>query len=153
MALYLVQHGKSLPKDADPQQGISDAGRTEVERIAAVARGYDIGVAAIVHSGKKRAFQTAEIFASAFQITDNVTLRSGLNPLDEVAEFAATLDPADNLMAVGHLPFMQRLTSYLVANDAEITVFKFQNGGIVCLDRDTQGGKWYIKWTLMPNIG
>ena len=29
MALYLVQHGKSLPKDIDPDQGISETGRAE----------------------------------------------------------------------------------------------------------------------------
>jgi phosphohistidine phosphatase len=29
MALYLVQHGKSLPKDQDPDQGLSEDGTTE----------------------------------------------------------------------------------------------------------------------------
>ena len=152
MAIYLAQHGKSLPKDADPQQGISDVGRAEVERIAAVARGYGVGVAAIVHSGKMRASQTAEIFASAFEIPDKVTACIGLKPLDDVTEFAATLNPGDNLMAVGHLPFMERLTSYLGTKNAEIIVFKFQNGGIVCLDQDSEGSPWYIKWALMPII-
>ena len=53
MALYLVQHGKSLPKDIDPDQGISETGRAEVERIAAVAANYGIRIARIAHSGKK----------------------------------------------------------------------------------------------------
>jgi len=29
MALYLVQHGKSLPKDKDPQKGLSEEGIIE----------------------------------------------------------------------------------------------------------------------------
>ena len=62
MALYLVQHGKSLPKDIDPEQGISDTGRAEVERIAVVAANYAVQIAGIAHSGKKRALQTAAIF-------------------------------------------------------------------------------------------
>jgi len=39
MALYLVQHGKSLPKDVDPDQGLSDEGKSEVQRIVGVAEG------------------------------------------------------------------------------------------------------------------
>ena len=34
MALYLIQHGKSLPKDQDPDQGLSEDGITETEQIA-----------------------------------------------------------------------------------------------------------------------
>ena len=39
MALYLVQHGRSRPKDVDPDQGLSDEGAAETKRIAEVARG------------------------------------------------------------------------------------------------------------------
>ncbi len=42
MALYLVQHGKCLPKDVDLDQGLSQEGISEVERIADVARGYAV---------------------------------------------------------------------------------------------------------------
>jgi len=37
MALYLVQHGKSLPKEVDPEQGLSKK-HCRVERIAQVAK-------------------------------------------------------------------------------------------------------------------
>ena len=153
MALYLVQHGKSLPKDVDPQQGISQEGRADVDRIAAVSYSYGIRVAKIVHSGKLRALQTAEIIATVFDISDKMTARNGLKPLDDVAVFAATVKPEDDLMVVGHLPFMEKLTAYLVVGDKEKTVFKFQNGGIVCLDKGVENRTWYIKWTLMPMIG
>jgi phosphohistidine phosphatase len=56
-------------------------------------------------------------------------------------------------MLVGHLPFMEKLTSYLVTGNADKTVFKFQNGGIVCLEEDVAKNSWFIKWTLMPHIG
>jgi len=153
MALYLVQHGKSLAKDIDPQQGLSEEGRAEAERIASVAKGYSIKVSGIVHSGKKRALQTAEIFASALDIPDHVEERPGLKPLDDVAAFAAAVTSNDNLMLVGHLPFMERMTSYLTTGSTENLVFKFQNAGILCLDEDTQAKSWYVKWTLMPHIG
>ena len=152
MALYLVQHGKSLPKDVDPDQGLSDEGKADVRRIADVASGYGVTVSRIAHSGKKRARQTAEIFGTALTPSLDPAERGGLKPLDDVTATADDLDARDNLMLVGHLPFMERLTSYLVTGSTESLVFKFQNGGILCLDQDPNGGLWYIKWSLMPHI-
>jgi phosphohistidine phosphatase len=153
MALYLVQHGKSLPKDQDPDQGLSREGIGDVERIAGVARGYGVRVAAIRHSGKKRALQTAEIFSTALNPEKGVETMDGIKPLDDVTAVAATLRSDDNVMLVGHLPFMERLTSYLTTGAADKLIFKFQNGGIVCLEQDPESKSWYIKWTLMPRIG
>jgi phosphohistidine phosphatase len=48
---------------------------------------------------------------------------------------------------------MERLTAYLVTGYFEKPVFKFQNSGIVCLDKDSATESWVIKWTLMPHIG
>jgi phosphohistidine phosphatase len=153
MPVYLVQHGKSLPKEIDPEQGISAEGRAEVERIAEVAAGYNIRVSEIQHSGKKRARQTAEIFANAISPPHGIRERKGLKPLDDVAVLSRDLNNRDNLMLVGHLPFMARLTSFLITGAIEPAVFKFQNGGIVSLHIDPATGLWMIQWTLMPNIG
>ena len=152
MALFLVQHGQSLPQDQDPQKGLSVEGIAETERIAEVAKGYKVPVAGITHSGKTRARQTAEIFAKALEPGGGMNERSGLSPLDDVAAFAGSIDSADNRMLVGHLPFMERLAAYLITGSIERCVFKFQNSGIVCLDMDPNSQGWVIKWTLMPHI-
>jgi phosphohistidine phosphatase len=152
MALFLVQHGKSLPKNQDPQKGLSAEGIAETERIAEVAKGYNVPVAGITHSGKTRARQTAEIFAKALEPGGGIDERSGLSPLDDVADFAGSIDSAGNRMFVGHLPFMERLSAYLITESIEKPVLKFQNSGIVCLDMDPDSQCWVIKWTLMPHI-
>jgi len=152
MALYLVQHGISLPRDQDPKQGLSETGIAQVQRIANVARDYQIAVAAIHHSGKKRACQTAEIFAEVLVPKNGLREINGLRPLDDVTALAQNLRSDTNIMLVGHLPFMERLVSFLTTGDIDRRVFKFQNGGIVCLDQDPENQSWYIKWTLMPNI-
>jgi phosphohistidine phosphatase len=56
-------------------------------------------------------------------------------------------------MLVGHLPFMDRMASYLVTGSTNRPVFKFQNSGIVCLHKNPDTDSWVIVWTLMPNIG
>lgn len=153
MALYLVQHGQSLPKDVDPDQGLSEKGVAETERIAEVAKNYHINVGKILHSVKTRARKTADILASALNPTESVKEVEGLKPMDDVAAFAAALSPDTNTLLVGHLPFMERMTAYLVTGSIDKPVFKFQNSGIVCLDKDPETDSWVIVWTLMPNIG
>jgi len=153
MALYLVQHGQSLPKDVDPDQGLSEKGVAETERIAEVAKNYHINVGKILHSVKTRARKTADILASALNPTESVKEVEGLKPMDDVAAFAAALNPDTNTLLVGHLPFMERMTAYLVTGSIDKPVFRFQNSGIVCLDKDPETGSWVIVWTLMPNIG
>jgi len=152
MALYLVQHGQSLPKDVDPDQGLSEKGVAETERIAGVAKNYNINVGQIRHSVKTRARKTAEILASALLPGGDVKEVQGLKPMDDVAAFAASLNPDSNTMLVGHLPFMERMASYLIIGSIDKPVFKFQNSGIVCLDKDPDSKSWIIKWTLMPRI-
>ena len=153
MALFLVQHGKSLPKNEDPKKGLSKEGIAETKRIAEVAKGYNIHVSGITHSGKTRARQTAEIIESILKPEGGIQESSGLNPIDDVTAFAEKIDSTANRMLVGHLPFMERMTSYLITGSIEKPVFKFQNSGIVCLDKYPTTPFWVIKWTLMPNIG
>lgn len=152
MAIFLVQHGISLPKEKDPNKGLSDEGIAETKRIAEVAKEYKVRVSGITHSGKTRALQTADIFSSALEPENGLEERNGLNPLDDVTAFADTIDSAENRMFVGHLPFMERITAFLITGYMEKPVFKFQNSGIVCLDQDPVTQSWVIKWTLMPNI-
>ncbi len=155
MALYLVQHGKSANKEVDPQKGLTDEGRQEAERIAQVAEGYGITIKKIIHSRKKRAEQTAAVYHATLAVEAPLEMVFGIDPLDDVRLFAEGLDPQADMMVVGHMPFMQRLVSYLTAGSDAIRVYQFQNAGIVCLDADKgEDGKWdwYIKWTLNPNI-
>ena len=152
MSIYLVQHGLSNPKETDPDQKLSEHGIADVTRIAGVAKGYSVPVTKIYHSGKDRARMTAEIFEAMLAPSQGILTLEGLGPKDDIRTFAGTLDHASNIMYVGHLPFMQKLTSFLVSGLEDITVFRFQNGGIVCLDRDNDAKLWYIRWTLMPRI-
>ncbi len=153
MALFLVRHGKSLPKDKDAAKGLSEEGILEIEHIAGVAKKYGVNVSRIMHSEKKRALQTAEIFASALKPDGGIQEIKGINPLDDVAAFADKIEISDNLMLVGHLPFMQRLTSYLITGSIEKPVFKFHNGSILCMDKNSEAVQtWFIKWALMPHL-
>ncbi|MGD9158460.1 MAG: phosphohistidine phosphatase SixA [Desulfobacteraceae bacterium] len=151
MPLLLVQHGKNLPKEKDPEKGLSPEGQKEVEQIAGMLRDYRVSVNEIWHSGLKRARETADIFAAYINSSLEPIKKDGIAPLDDVTEL--NLNPDENPMIVGHLPFMERLVSFLVTGTPDRPpVVKFQNSGVVALDKNAETGVWYIKWTLFPNI-
>jgi phosphohistidine phosphatase len=152
MVVYLVQHGRSFPKEVDPARGLTDQGRAEVERVASKTSKIGISVALIIHSGKTRALKTAEIFAERLTPGSQPIMEPGLNPHDDVAAFAATLPARDNLMVVGHLPFMERLVSHLITTTPGKPVIRFRNAGIVCLEYDGMENTWAIRWALTPEI-
>ena len=152
MAFYIVQHGISLTKDFDPEKGLSPQGIEEVEKIAQVAQQYGVKVARIQHSGKKRARQTAELLATFLMPVLGLQEVVGINPLDDVAAFASQVNYTANMMVVGHLPFLERLISFLIIGRQGPTVFKLQNGGILCLDQIENWDSPAIKWALMPRV-
>lgn len=150
MALYLVQHGQCLDKEIDPNRSLSPEGRATITQVALTAANAGIVVSTIYHSGKTRAFQTAELFSEQLK-AEHIKSIQGLSPLDKVTDFINQFQFADKSMIVGHLPFMDRLSSYLLTGNQQPSIVKFQNAGIICLDQD-ESNQWYLKWTIMPVI-
>jgi len=139
---YLVRHGEAQREDVDPERHLTERGVEEVRRIATVAVD-EVGVrpARILHSGKARARQTAEIWAGL--VGADVTETDGLTPNDDPAIWAERLESeGDGLMLVGHLPHLERLTGLLVTGDADRSVAGFAAGGLVALERDA--GSWRV---------
>ena len=152
MPLYLVRHGEAHSEAVDPDRSLTEAGKATVDGMAQMAAAFKIPVSQIFHSGKTRARQTADIFFNYLKPSAAVTEIKAINPNDDVTKIAPKLDPALNTMIVGHLPFMERLVSYLITGLPDQSIIKFQAGGIVCLDKSEKNGSWYIKWALMPKM-
>lgn len=152
MKIYLVQHGDALPKEADPQRCLSERGRRDIERIAAFLGNAKVRVSGILHSGKKRAEQTAVLLAASVGAVDRPDKTSGIDPLDPVDAFVPLVNAwTEDTMVVGHLPFMGRLVSHLIfGNDAASTV-AFVPGTVVCLER-SEDGHWSIAWMVPPDL-
>ncbi len=152
MKLYLVQHGQALTDKADPARPLSKAGEADVRAMAAFLAGTQIAVARIVHSGKLRARQTAELLARAFASPPPVSERSGLNPNDPPEALASQLTGwRDDAMIVGHLPFLGRLVALLVCGQAQRSVVAFTPGSIVCLEPADADG-WLAAWVIRPEL-
>jgi len=151
MKLYMMQHGEARPEQDDPARPLTDRGRAEVERVARAAARLDLGIAQVVHSGKLRARQTAEIVAACLEPAPALGEMSGLGPNDDpriAAEAVAV--PSGPRLLVGHLPHLSRLASLLILGDGDRGVVAFRMGGLVCLSHG-EGG-WRLAWALTPDL-
>lgn len=153
MKLYLVQHGKALPREVNPDRGLSEVGRLEVETVAQQARAWAIRPSRIIHSSKTRARQTAEILESALTPGVPCAEQEGLDPLDDVLVTAQRMPVGEDVMIVGHLPFLSRLASYLVTGSPGVEICAFRHGGIVCLVPNPNSELWLLAWAIVPSPG
>ena len=150
MRLYLVQHGLALSEERDPARPLSEEGRAAARRSAENASRLGVRVAEIRHSTKLRAAQTAEEFERALAVPRREV--PGLAPKDDVDAVARELASSkDDVMIVGHQPFLGRLAALLLCGDAGLPVVRFQNAGLVRLDRD-EDGRWTLTWNLPPEV-
>jgi phosphohistidine phosphatase len=150
--LYLVQHGEAVPEDVDPTRPLAERGRADVRQVAAFLAEAGVRTDRVWHSGKRRAEQTAAILAAALAPDRTPVARAGLDPKDPtdgVAQEAAAWE--DDVMLVGHLPFMARLASRLLAGRADAGVVAFEPGSVLCLER-TEQQRWTIAWMLRPAL-
>jgi phosphohistidine phosphatase len=152
MELYLVQHGEAAPKDADAARPLTGGGRDDVIRVGRSARAAGVSVAAVYHSGKLRAQQTAEILAAELGVDAPSAVLEGLSPNEDPSLVAGVLDSLGTpALVVGHLPHMSRLCSLLVTGDPKLQIVRFRMGGIVALARGDSGG-WGVSWMLTPDV-
>ena len=152
MKIYLVQHGNAVAKEANPERPLSEKGRREVERIAGFIKPLNISVGCLWHSPKTRAVQTAEILAGAIKCDGGVIEHEGLGPNDDVAKLRNEVAGSKkNIMTVGHLPFLSRLTSLLIAGNESAEVAAFKQGGIVCLESCDEN-LFVICWMVTPEL-
>jgi phosphohistidine phosphatase len=150
MKLYLIQHGEARPENEDPERPLTDRGKGEVHRVSKVAEKMAVNPAKIYHSGKLRAKQTAEYMSAALKRPAEVA--SGLNPMDDVRLWADRLTKGkEDLMLVGHLPFMEKLAAYLLSGKENSRLVLFRYGAIVCLEQQ-EDQTWGIRWILTPEM-
>ena len=148
--LFLVRHGEATSPDEDPLRPLTTIGQRDVARVADWAAMIGIRVDEIRHSGKLRAQQTAEILAERLAAAPP-QVAVGLAPNDDAEPVADQLQRAGgNIMLVGHLPFLGRLASLLLAGDAERNVISFDAGALLGLCRTADG--WTTVCLTQPNL-
>ena len=152
MKLYLVQHAEACTKDIDPQRPLTEQGGEDMARLAARLKHSGMHVGRIIHSGKLRAKQTAEYLAQALAPGLELEESGLLNPDDNPKAFDWQSESWDtDTLVIGHLPFMAKLVSHLLAGDENRIVTGFTPGSVVCLE-SRHDEHWQLNWMLRPEL-
>ncbi|MCP4370477.1 MAG: phosphohistidine phosphatase SixA [Deltaproteobacteria bacterium] len=153
MKVYLVQHGVSSPEGEDPQKGLTNQAEADVEKMARFIGQMDQQYEAVFHSDKKRARQTAQILGKHLKHVLGVHETDFLGPMDDVDVWRNRILCSDgDPVLVGHLPFLNKLASRLVAEDENKQIVSFQNGGMVCLEGNSDNENFSVKWAITPDM-
>ena len=151
MHLYLVQHAEPRRKEEDPQRPLTEKGRADILKVAAfISEGTHLKPFKILYSGKTRARQTAELLAERLLPKGGVEAAEDLDPMADPSIWVHRLNRENrDLMLVGHLPHLSKLTARLICNDERIKIIDYQMGGVVCLGRDEESS-WFVQWVVVP---
>jgi phosphohistidine phosphatase len=153
MILYLVHHGDAVGPDIDTRRPLSEAGRREVEKLAAEAAARGARPQVVWHSGKLRTKQTAEAFWRACNALAEFQAARDLQPDDPPQWIRDRLigETRDVLIA-GHFPHLPRVHALLTdtgdsrtssggGRDVSDATAGFPLHGVVALIRnDSRGG-------------
>ncbi|MCH7954591.1 MAG: phosphohistidine phosphatase SixA [Candidatus Marinimicrobia bacterium] len=150
MKLYLMRHGEAEGIYDNEEPRLSARGEAEVNRIVNALSSMEIRLDHIYHSGKLRARQTAEMVGSKLGVDILISEKEGMKPNDPVSIFAGNLkDNNENSLIVGHLPFMAKLTSCLLADTESDSMIAFSTASVACLEYTNPFG-WNLHWLINP---
>jgi phosphohistidine phosphatase len=151
MKIYLVQHGEAKPEMEDPERPLTERGKETVRSVAEYVASMGLDLDEIIHSGRLRAKQTAELFAQYLTPVQGIREAKGLGPLDDPNQAMQLIQQVEKtLMVVGHLPHLGRLVSSMILDDIESEIVRFNMGGVVCLSESDN--KWLIDWVLTSEL-
>jgi phosphohistidine phosphatase len=152
MRLYIVQHGDSLPKDVDPDRPLSDRGRADIQRLTEWLSSHNVQIAQILHSGKTRAKQTAEILRPLVKSRSQIHEGQGLAPNDSPEAFLHQLiDSEIDTLVAGHMPFVARTVSQALTGAPDRQFVEFVPGSVAGIERG-EGASWRLFIFVRPEF-
>jgi len=150
MRLYIMRHGEAVQSGSDATRPLTPKGRADAVKMGQFLKNSHSPVEAIWHSTKARAIETASFVDKTLGEQIPLETRSGLNPGDSVETFFSQLqeEAPENLLIVGHLPFVGNLLSFLVTG-GESNPVSYHTGTLVALEGTFENG-FIILWAVTP---
>jgi phosphohistidine phosphatase len=141
VTLFLVHHADAVPPDVDHLRPLSSAGLAQAARVADALAARGAKPAAVWHSGKLRARQTAEACWRVLNPLATFAAVRGLRPEDDPQVLAGALgaEIAD-VLAAGHMPHLPRLLFLLTGRG------DFPQHGAVAVEKTEKG--WVERWRI-----
>ena len=158
MNLFFLRHAKAEPRSdkykPDAKRPLTRLGEEITTQVAKGMVRLDLGFDLIITSPYVRAVRTAELTAGVLK-TDKVwaseTLGSDGDPKKLIAVINENYGSLENILLVGHEPYMSKLMSVLLIGDSDLQI-NFKKSGLANLSiEDLRYGKCAtLEWLLTP---
>jgi phosphohistidine phosphatase len=159
MNLFILRHGIAVEHgpashENDEERPLTSKGERKVRTIADAMKALEISFDLILSSPLVRARETAAIVADALKAKKRLELTDTLEPQESaqpVIEYLADHGAVDDVLLVGHEPFLSRLISLLISGDSEASVL-LKKGGFckLSIEELKHGQCATLEWLLMP---
>ncbi len=150
MKVYLIRHGKPNPVEQDPKKGLMEEGRAEAYNMAHFLKNALDTAPEIYHSQKLRAQQTAAIFHEVLTGSRMVE-KVGMAPNDDIGPLQSELSDRDqDLVIVGHLPYLSALAHSLLLGNQNRAIWTFKTASVLALE--FADGKWKLEFAISPDL-
>lgn len=159
MNLFLLRHGKAEPRSVkwrpDSQRPLTRDGEKRMAEVAHGARALELNFDLILTSPYVRAFRTAEILADVYgarKLFETKKLIAEAEPKTIVSEINENFASIQDIVLVGHEPFMTRLIATLIAGEGAAADIDLKKAGLckLSIEKLTYGKCARLNWLLTP---
>lgn len=160
MNLYLLRHGLAVePGSAefakDSERPLTPKGERKLWKIGQAMQEMELSLDWLLSSPYVRARQTAEIVADTLGLGKKLAFSETLTPAGSTKKLIELLQlrrpAAEDVLLVGHEPYLSQLISLLVSGDVESNV-QMKKGGLCKLSTEAleHGRCATLEWLLTP---
>ena len=161
MNIFILRHGIAVEPgtpgyEDDSGRPLISKGERRLRAAAAAMKQLELSFDLMLSSPFTRARQTAEIVAAALKLKKRLRACDDLIPGGSARALIQTLDgwkPApENVLLVGHEPYLSRLISLLVSGSADAVAIEMKKGGLCKLEAEflLYGRCAQLVWLLTP---
>lgn len=160
MNIFILRHGIAVERgakgfDRDSDRPLTAKGKRQLRKTAAAMKKMKLHFDLILTSPYERAKKTAEIVAEELRLQKRLrlteALRSESAPESIISEMAGLKHAPEDVLLVGHEPYLSRLISLLVSGNGDVAM-DLKKGGLSKLEVEKlRAGKCaQFAWLLTP---
>jgi len=160
MKIHILRHGIAVVRDDldsknDAARRLTPKGKRQLRQTAAALKKMGLRFDLILSSPYLRAKQTAEIVAESLKLKKRLKFSGALapdgRPEDLVRELSESKPAPENVLLVGHEPYLSSLISLLTTGGLNLAM-DFKKGGLCKLEIEklNHGQCATLVWLLTP---
>jgi phosphohistidine phosphatase len=139
MKIIIVRHGEAEYSDKDDDRQLTDKGKSEADSVGRYLKKLDLDPRYIIHSKKKRSYETALRISKILETSDRLKLEENAGPGGDINQIIKILKYSNgSVILVSHIPLVHNLSNYLLLDDRSNNIFRFDTGSVLLLNKNSK---------------